>query len=216
MAYPTFSDLIQRCLVELRQEPGISVQQYSEDNLAAILQRVFNTFFDHYWWPVYMTHGEAMVLNGVTGRVTTQLVDKIKRPDDVRFIWYESDVNPLSVLPPTMNPHQATFRRYYAHTNDDSIFMILPPTSTGTVRVTYRTLPSPFLPNDEVRLDADLLVVSTCFNYVSDDEDSPATVKKFAELAGKREGQLREAMNKGPVPIGGGAMSPFTDWMTNP
>jgi hypothetical protein len=209
---PTFADLIQRTIVELRQEPGVSVQQYAEEIIAAILQRQFNTFFDHYWWPRYMG-GEIMALNGTNGQVTTDLRDKIKRLEDIRYIWYESDPTPLSQMPPMMNPTIVGFRKYYAPAANDQLFYIFPINTTGNVSIIYRTLPNPFLPNDEIYIDGDLLVCATCFSYLADDEDAPAAIKKFQEATARREEQLREMLNKGPVPIGHPAASPFTDWM---
>ncbi len=208
----TFSDLIQKTLIELRQEPGISVQQYAEDTIAAILQRQFNSFFDHYWWPAYTTNREVMNLNGIDGQVTQDLTEKIKRSDDVRYIWYQSEMNPLAMMPPNLN--SASYRRYYENVPNDKIFRIVPITTTGYITVTYRTKPDPFIANDEVKLDDDLLVCATAFNYLSDDEDAPNSIKKFAEAAAKREEQLRESMNKGPIPYGAQAASPFVDWMT--
>jgi hypothetical protein len=208
----TFNDLIFRTLVELRQEPGVSVQQYAEDTIAAILQRQFNAFFDHYWWPTYTTNREVFTLNGTTGEVIEDLSQKIKRSDDIRYIWYESETAPLSAMPPQLNV--ATFRRFYETVPSAKLFRIWPITTTGHVTVTYRTKPPPFLANDEVKIDDDLLVCATAFNYLADDEDAPNAIKKFSEATAKREAQLREALNKGPIPFGAPAASPFTDWMT--
>jgi hypothetical protein len=210
---PTFADLIHKTLVELRQEPGISVQQYSEDVIAAILQRQFNIFFDHYWWPRYTTNRAQFTLNGVDGRVTTDLREKIRRADDIRNIWYQSENTPLPAFPAHVNG--GNYRMYYDTVPDSQIFKIVPENTTGYVTVSYRTKPKPFMPNDEVFLDEDLLVCATCFNYLADDEDAPNSVKKFQEATAKREAQLREAMNRGPIPFGAPAMSPFTSWMTN-
>jgi len=208
----TFHDLIFRSLVELRQEPGVSVQQYAEDTIAAILQRQFNIFFDHYWWPTYTTNREVFTLNGFDGQVIEDLTTKIKRTDDIRFIWYGSETTPLSAMPAHMNA--VTFRRYYETVPNDKLFRIWPVTTTGYVTITYRTKPAPFLPDDDVKIDDDLLVCATCFNYLADDEDAPNAIKKFQEATAKREAQLREAMNRGPIPFGSPAASPFTDWMT--
>ena len=212
----TFSELIHKCLVELRQEVGISVQQYTEDVLAAILQRQFNIFFDHYWWPTYYTVS-PFTLDGLTGAVTADLTDRIKRFDDIRYVWHESDITPLAVLPPALNPRSigpgTAFRKYYAPYPDSTLFRVVPPTLTGEVNIGYRMKPDPFKPNDEVKLDDDLLTNATCFNYLADDEDAPNAIKKFQEATAKREAQLREVMNRGPVPIGAPQASPFTDWM---
>jgi hypothetical protein len=217
VTHPTFSDLIQKCLVELRLEAGISVQQYSEDVLAAILQRQFNTFFDHYWWPNYY-QAYAFTLNGFDGGTTQDKTAYIKRYEDVRYVWWENDPNPLTRLPPMMNPLQAnsSWRKYFCPVPGDQLFLVLPITLTGTIYAGARNLPDPFKPNDPVKIDSDLLVTATCYNYLADDEDSQSATKKFAEAAGKREAQLREMMNKGPVPFGPGPASPFNDWMMSP
>jgi hypothetical protein len=208
----TFHDLIFRTLVELRQEPGVSVQQYAEDTLASILQRQFNIFFDHYWWPTYTTNRELFTLNGNTGEVIEDLVPKIKRSDDIRFIWLGNSTTPLSAMPPQLNA--VTFRNFYETVPTAKLFRVVPITTTGSVTITYRTKPAPFMPNDEVMLDDDLLVCATCFNYLADDEDAPNAIKKFQDATAKREAQLREAMNKGPIPFGAPAASPMTDWWT--
>jgi hypothetical protein len=211
----TFGDLVQRCLVELRMEPGVSVQQYAEDTIAAILQRQFNTFFDHYWWPRYY-HASPFTLNGTTGAVIEDLTKTIKRIDDVRHIFLNGDSRHLAAFPIGVNYAVPTFRPYYSPHPSDKIFIIFPQNTVGTVNVTYRTLPDRFKPDDEVLIDGDLLVMATCFNYLSDDEDSPNSIKKFQDAAAKREAQMREAMNRGPIPFGNAGYSPFVDWMTNP
>lgn len=211
----TFGDLIFRVLVELRQEPGISVQQYAEDTIAAILQRQFNTFFDHYWWPRYF-QGREFTLNGINGAVTEDLTKLIKRVDDIRHIFLNGDTNHLPAFPIGANYSVPTFRSYYSPHYSDKIFVIFPPTTQGKIYVTFRTLPERFKPNDEVHIDGDLLVMATCFNYLADDEDAPNSIKKFQEATAKREAQLREVLNRGPIPFGSQATSPFTEWMTNP
>ena len=115
------------------------------------------------------------------------------------------------MMPPEVNV--VSFRKYYEYVPNDKIFRILPETTTGKVRVTYRTKPPPFLANDQVKLDDDLLVCATCFNYLADDEDAPNAIKKFSDATAKREAQLREAMNRGPIPYGAPAASPLTEWM---
>src|SRR5678815_1573704 len=119
----------------------------------------------------YTTNRAMFILNGVDGRVVEDLRDKIKRIDDIRYIWLQEEGTPLPALPAHANA--ATYRKFYTSTPDDSIFQVIPVETEGYVRVTYRTKPKPFTANDEVHLDDDLLVCATAFNYLADDEDAP-------------------------------------------
>ena len=213
----TFSELVQKTIVELRMEGGVSVQQYAEDIIAAKLQRMFNTLFDQYYWPAYTVHGESFTLDGSTGVVTGDLTSKIKRQDDIGAIWYGSEIKPLPRKPMWINVATLTggLRRYWEPTSTTKIFRIIPIASTGTVRVTYRTKPDNFIASDEVKLDDDLLVGATVLDWLTDMADSELSVKKWEQTVNKRETQLRAAMNAGGVPFGSAAPSAYNEWMSN-
>ena len=79
-----------------------------------------------------------------------------------------------------MNPASVSRRCVAPNTNTATkMFKIYPVTTTGSVTVSYRTMPSAFTTTDTVPFDKDYLVQAACAAYAASDDLGTAEVQKF-------------------------------------
>jgi len=217
--YSTMADLIQQVIIELRLESGPSVQQYAEDVIARKIQRIFNSIFHEYWLPGYTHNGLVFTLDGTTGTVVEDLTPVLKRAEDIRYVFYEGEQKPLNRAPEVFNPIGMTggYRRYWQPTAiTGKHFRILPLYTAGQISLHCRVRPDPFTATSEVIMDEELLIAGAVYDYLVDDKENEMAIKKWEGIFTKRESQLRQQLNSGPVPFGQSAYNPLTEWMTNP
>lgn len=212
-----FSDVINSVEVLLRQEVGPSVQQYSEDIIAKLLQDSFDRLFKNYWYPEYYNSGDTFTLDGTTGQVVEDLTAKIKRWDDIHFVWKSPYVNPLRRKPPGINPLMVSnYEPMWEPIGGAKVFRIYPTTHTGKVVVAYRTKPADFVASDTMLIDTKIMEAEAAMNYIIDDMTNQEAVKKFTKQMGDREGDLRVALGSGPRPQYNGRGGILTVWATSP
>lgn len=201
----TFAKLIERTATRLSQVAGASVQLYSEDRIAEMIQHKFDVLFDEAWWGQFVTFGETMTLNASTGVVTIDVSDKIKRFDDIRVIYPDDSNTPLSALPEaTLNPSTITGTTpgFFSQSSDTTkVFKVWPLASTGDIQVTYRTKPDAFVDSDVVNFDEQALILGAAFDYSEDDGTNPAATDKLQNMFESRVKQLRNLRNETPVTL---------------
>jgi len=201
----TFATLIERTATRLSQVAGASVQLYSEDRIAEMIQHKFDVLFDEAFWGQFVTFGESMTLDGSTGVVTIDLTDKIKRFEDIRAIYPDDSNTPLSKLPEsTLNPDTITGTTPAFYSNSTSaikVFKVWPLASTGAIQVTYRTKPDAFVPSDVVNFDEQALILGAAFDYSEDDGTNPAATDKLQNMFESRVKQLRNLRNDSPIAL---------------
>jgi hypothetical protein len=177
----TLRQAIDRSLRRMALASGADVQTYSEEHLKDIIQQVFNTLFDsnEIWWPQFYTAGEQMTL-GANGLVVTDLTNKIKRFEDIRYIWLNQDTEPLprgSIRDVASTLNTAAWSYVPSATG---IFQIMPTTASGYVTVAYRTRPDD-LENetDVINMDADLIVYGAAYDYLNSLGTNPSLENKM-------------------------------------
>ena len=201
----TFATLIERTATRLSQVAGASVQLYSEDRIAEMIQHKFDVLFDEAFWGQFVTFGESMTLDGSTGVVTTDISYKIKRFDDIRVIFPDDSNTPITKLPEaTLNPDTITGTTpafYSPSTSSAKVFKIWPVASTGSIQVTYRTKPTAFVSADVVDFDEQALILGAAFDYAEDDGTNPAATDKLQNMFESRVKQLRNLRNDSPISL---------------
>lgn len=207
----TMEDLIGQVLRRLSMYGGIDTQTYAQDRILDIIQEKFDMLFDRLWWPAYTVEGEAMTLDGTLGVVTADLTSKIKRYEDLRYVFYEKDEHPLPGRPSNVNPNEIRLR-CIGPTATNKIFRVYPATLTGTVRVTYRTKPDTFGLDSEILLDATLLKLYACADYLEDDGTNPTAVEKFNNLANERLSQFETMLQQQSISMHRYTASVQTEW----
>lgn len=213
----TFETVVNNVETLLRQEPGISVQQYSEDNIAMLLQNSFDRLFATYWFPEYYNAGEEFTLDGTTGKVTDDLTAKIKSWKDVRFIWKAPYVQPLNRRAAHINPI-ATYGLdpQWEPVAGNKIFRMVPITTTGSIVVAYRTKPDDFIAADTMLIDTDVMEAEAVRDYLADDASNEIAIKKWESKLSEREQLYRSLQNAGPRPLAPGRGGPLTVWTSQP
>jgi len=197
----TFSQIIQRCVTRLGMVGGTGVQVYAEDILAEMVQARFDDMFESLWWEDYMAT-VITTLNADGTIVDDPVTDlELRKFTDIKYVYYDTDNDPLKLLPGRVNPVNFTTTgahpRYLSPYYGAKVFRVMPPGNAGdSVSVVYRARPAPFLPDDEVKMDAQALIYGACYDYLSDDGSNPMAVEKMRNFYNERLQQLNSSRNE--------------------
>jgi hypothetical protein len=183
IAYPTFSQLIQKVILKLNLVPGTGVQQYSEDIIAAHLQHAFDDVFESYYWPEYTTW-QTYTLDGTLGIPNADIESTLKRIQDIGvMIVGGTEDQVVKKLPINKNPTLVTgtspvFYDVY-RTTPERVFRVYPAASVGSVVCRVRSKPDDFTDNDVVYLDKTLLILRACWIVAESDGANPGHIASF-------------------------------------
>lgn len=190
----TLRKAIDNTLTRMSLASGADVQVYSEEPLKLIIQQLFNTLFDsdEIWWPQFYTEGEEFTL-GSNGEVTANLSTKIKRFQDIRYIWYGSWPNPLPRVHGRYNPSLSGNYSYGPSNTTGKVFRLYPSTVSGTVTVGYRTKPDDFdVDTDIIDMDDDLIIYGAAYDYLNSLGLNAVAEEKFLNRFQDRYNTLKD------------------------
>lgn len=203
---PTLVDLVQRTITRLSMVPGTSVQLYSEDRIAEMIQHKFVIVRSELWWDDMMTY--ATLTQGDDGRpletvwreinpamITDDVL--INSYNDIQYAWSSRSPLPLKKLPTRSNP--AGFMRrgttMYRAPDAAKVIRFLPITPGQSMTVRYRQYYGTFMPADTVPMDDQLLILGAAYDYLEDDGTNPRQAEKFRNMFNDRLTQLRSEEN---------------------
>lgn len=196
----TLSEIVQKVIVRISQVPGTGVQLYAEDRIAQMIQEIFDMAFEDYWWPQFY-YESTFTLDGTNGLITGNIANNIKRYQDIQYMFFNNDTQPMKEKPASYNPslvvgsHAYMFQPY----NDvTKVFQVLPKTSVGVVTVIGRTKPADFNGGDEVLFDTTALVLGAARDYLEDDAANPGAIDKFEQMFEARIRQLKNSLDQHP------------------
>jgi hypothetical protein len=211
----TFSQIIQSVIVRLSQVPGTSVQSYSEQRIAAMVQHKFDVLFDLEWWPQFNAWTTTS-LDGVAGLPVADFTNVINRPQDIRAIYVDTFPKPLPYLPAHLNPYTITGTRvrYIEFINTPAkVFRVWPATAlVDNLHINYRTKPDAFISTDVVPFDAQALILGTTYDYAEDDGAVPGSIEKYKVMFDSRVEQLRLALHEAPIEVYDRSSVINTEW----
>ncbi len=202
---PTLSDIVQRCIVRLHQEPGVGVQTYSEDALAEAVEHKFFVLFDMFWWAYYMKRASTTL--DAVGVPTDDLSDPaglgIKHSDDIVLTWIGNCRDPMPEYDISQNINavpqygQYTIERTYA----PGYFVVRPyPAAGTTVHLYYKDRPEePIDPSRGLFVDEQALILGACWDYLTDMSTNKAAEVKFEAQFNERVDRLRKRLNSGRI-----------------
>ena len=205
------SDLIQSTIKRLSQVPGKGTQLFAEDKIAEILQDTFDMVMAEAWWPNYMKW-TTFVLDGTTGVSTTNLgigdtdlTAPIRDFGDIRVIHRDKtrillqtplDIQPSLLVGTTPIYMEALFN------DDEKVVQVWPATATGTLYMHARIHPGQLNNDTDVRLDRQLMINGTAWDFMEDDGANPAAASKFQTKFEARLKQMKKKMDNVPIQLG--------------
>ena len=196
----TLNEIVQKVIVRISQVPGTGVQLYAEDRIAQMIQEIFDMAFEDYWWPQFY-YETTLTLDGVNGLITGNIANNIKRYQDIQYIFFGNDTQPMKEKPNSYNPalvvgsHAYVFQPY----NDPTkVFQVLPKQSTGSITLIGRTKPDDFTGEDEIPFDTTALVLGAARDYLEDDAANPGAIDKFEQMFEARVRQLKNSLDQHP------------------
>lgn len=213
MADKLLSTLITNVQRSLYQVAGISVQVYSQDNIAAMIQRAFDFVFDDYTWKRFSTF-EQYTLDEVTGRVTVPVNSVFKQYDDIIRIYPADSDMPLAKMSLERNPAMYQGSRAIQYCADPiNIFRVVPITAVGDIVVQGQVRPNDFILTDVVPFDSVAIEMFACWQYAVDDSANSAMADKFQGMFETRLKQLKSNQDAEPVSLSmGRATNIPTQW----
>jgi hypothetical protein len=213
MAYLALNDLIHRCLLRLRQVPGVGTQAYSEEHLTYLLEEVYDEVRVLRWWDHLMSW-EERTLDGTTGKVTVPFTGARERFRDVQAVYFERTTSPLPVIQQHSNPYKysgAIARAVEAlpvSSFDESgthLFRVWPLTATGTVYVRMRLDPFSNMfdinVNNVIPFDSTALINGVCMKYAIQDGTNPGAVVEFDRAYNERIIKLQQQHDSTPLAL---------------
>ena len=204
MAISTIGEIIQRTIKQLHQVQGTGVQIYAEDIIAEHVIATFNLVFDEVWWDGYMEWYER-VLDGVDG-VVTEVLEGVRRFEDVRAVFADGSDRPLPLLPRDFNPFgldgsMGLFIEALPEDAPSKIIQFWPKTATSTVAIHARKQPKDFYPETVLKVDADLLVYGAGWDYLEADGTVPAQASKMQVKFEARLKQIKKLYSSKPIAL---------------
>lgn len=196
------SDIVNACITELSQVPGIATQIYSAGRIQQFIQNALLLEIEEMWWPDYMCYIGPIPLDGATGSLTLDLVgplSTITEYHDIAAVYPGTSNRKLRELPQSINPrslNRGMGSWYIApdYSSPARPFKVYPPNSSGDVVVWARQRPKlPILLTDKVYIDQLLLLYDAAWMYAVDDGTIPAQVNKYQVLAQNRRRTIKAA-----------------------
>lgn len=225
MAFLALNDLIHRCLLRLRQVPGVTTQAYSEENIVTLLEEVYDEVRSLRWWDHLMSF-EERTLDGTTGKVTVPFVGARERFRDVQAVYYDRQNSPLSMVHQHANPNRysGTIPRAVEalplsqfDESGSHLFRVWPLTSVGTVYVRIRLDPYVDLfdvnVNRTIPFDATAMINGTCMKYAVSDGTNPGAVMEFDRAYNERIMRLQQQHDSTPLVLDDRQDFTSTEWV---
>lgn len=189
----TLRYLVDAVLTRLSMEDGLDVQVYTEDRIVAALQHKFDTLFDEYWFPQFVTFQEEWQLDGTTGQIVGDLSARIKKFADIQAVFNDYRPYPLPLAPSMIRLRDITNPCIQSVPDATKVFRVLPMDTSGSIYVSYRTAPDVFENDDDlVDMDRQAMILGTCWDILVDDGTNPGAEDKFRMLYDTRVKQLQK------------------------
>lgn len=204
------SDIVADVITELSQVAGVSTQVYASPRIQQHLQDATILMMDEMWWPELMQFYQV-VPDGVTGRITTDLVSalknhKVSRYQDIEGVFPIALNKPLMTLPPRFNPFTLSGTNSVYITPDATYplrpFSVWPTTAADQLAVHARAYPIiPMSTTDTVYLDRLLLTYLAAYMFAEDDGTNPGQIAKFKAMFEKRLEQVKASWQQQSIQL---------------
>ena len=192
----TIATLITRVETRLFMVAGLDVQIHAEGQLEEMIRGVYNTLFDDYWHPEYTLYMDA-TLDGVTGQVTTNLTDKIRRFKDIHTVYWNEDEDPLPKVTPGTSLGRVRRRSIMPSGIPASVFKMVPSDETGPVHIWYRTKIADSVWDNqeydtEINMDDEVILLGVVYEWLVNDDSNPTATAEYKNKFLARQQQLRD------------------------
>lgn len=206
------SDICGDVITELSMVPGVNTQIYGTPRVQQLLQDAIIMMMDEEWWPSHRQYFYNIAPDGVTGRITSDLIvvglvgHTITRFQDLEAVYPATVNRPLRQLPPRFNPATLSGsssiylipNAVYPHRP----FSVLPVTGADLLTVVARAYPPiPIGTSDTVYLDRLMLTYLTAYMFAEDDGTNPGAIAKFKALFEKRLMQVKGSWSEHSLPL---------------
>lgn len=191
MAYKTAQALMNDTLKAVGLVSGTSVQIYTEPQIYASIQTVFDMVFKKRFWD-HLTDWHTVTPNGTTGLSTTDLDTFLKDHTDIEQVW-AADWSRRIVRPYNTDYQLVTGAHvlYYTPIKYDStapdnfnkkVIKFWPVSATGPVAIRCRTQPTDFTPTDVVPFPAHIMAQAAAWNLLDSDGINPTAAAKAQQM----------------------------------
>lgn len=205
-------DIVNAVITELSQVPGIATQIYSAGRILQHVQDAFLMEFEDFWWPDYLFYSDPIPLDGITGKLTLDVIGPlgpVTEYRDIKVAWPSNWSRPLREVPQSINPFAfhagSDGRAWYMmpdYTAPNRPMKVFPSSASGSVIMQARSRPAlPFGMTTKLYLDQLLLQYDAAWMYTVDDGTVPAQVNKFQVLATNRRKMVKASFGQQPLEL---------------
>lgn len=191
MAYKTAQALMNDTLKAVGLVSGTSVQIYTEPQIYASIQTMFEMVFKKRFWD-HLSDWHEVTPNGTSGLATTDLSSFLKDHTDIEQVWladmsrrivrpYQTDykiVNGAHVLYYTPIKYDAAAPSDFTQ----KVIKFWPVTATSPVAIRCRTQPADFTPTDIVPFPAHIMAQAAAWNLLESDGINPTAAAKAQQM----------------------------------
>lgn len=210
MAYKTLELITQDVIKNVGLVAGTGVQNYTEPNIMAAVQRMFDMLFRKRFWE-WMTDWHTFTLDGVDGLFVESTAGLFTNFEDVEQCA-ETD-NDRQIVTPSGREHlrvSGSNALYYTPlnwTHADALTKVLkfwPITATTSVDVRARTHPVDFIPTDIVPFPSDVIAHAATWDLLDSDGINPPAAQKAQALFDITYRDLVSTISSKAIGHGGG------------
>lgn len=215
IANATVRTIKDRALAELSMLGGVDTQLYAEDKMARVIQRVYdNIFLMRFWYST--TNTFTVPLDVATGLPTVDMTDPTRCPSgqfrDIQFIWRESEIKELPLIPPTVNPAFIRVLGILPVADPTKIFKLAPAGEQNAV-VRARQYPGAFTDDSTVvNFDEMCITMAVCAAIHASTGTNPAEEDDFRTAYLQRLDTLMKLEDNHDHYAGGYGSSFAADW----
>lgn len=186
----TRDNLAQRIIKHIGLVSGTSVQTYTQPQVEASIQSMFDMMFRKRFWE-HLTERYTYTLDGTLGIITSNVDTLLKGFEDVQDIFI-SDTE-QKVVKATGNralrvtgstPKYWTPLKWGHASFTTRVLQFWPKTATGDVDIVLRTKPDEFTTDDYVPIAADVMVHACSWDLLENDGINPTAAAKEQMLYG--------------------------------
>lgn len=218
--YKSLKDITQGVIKKIGLVSGTAVQTYTEPQINSAVQDAFYMVFRKRYWE-HLSDFYTFQLDGVNGRLTTDISDIVKEWQDADIFYAGQNTNGNRIVKPIATEHLqqtggsqplfVTPLKFADPNFTTRVFQFWPKTATGPVTFRARTCPDEFSQSAKIPFASDMMEWAAAWMMLEIDGMNPGNATKCQSMFQITYNDIVSNMNDDVVGHGAGR---YYDWRT--